>query len=91
MAALGPPQPPPLRLGPWLRVSAELALRVPSLFFIDAIFNSSPLLPGDSLWVGLLGGLLRLLGERFPPHLPPSLHYLLLGGLRSRRGLVSLL
>ncbi|KAL8181726.1 UNVERIFIED_CONTAM: hypothetical protein K2H54_023589, partial [Gekko kuhli] len=61
MAALGPPQPPPLRLGPRLRAGAEVALRVPSLFVIDAIFNSSPVLPGDSLWVGLLGGLLRLL------------------------------
>lgn len=62
MAAPGPPQPPPLRLGPRLRAGVEVALRVPSLFFIDAIFNSSPVFPGDSLWAGLLGGLLRLLG-----------------------------
>ncbi|XP_028592017.1 E3 ubiquitin-protein ligase RNF139 [Podarcis muralis] len=62
MAAPGPLQPPPQRLGPWLRAGAEVALRVPSLFLIDAIFNSSPVFPGDSLWAGLLGGLLRLMG-----------------------------
>ncbi|XP_053100386.1 E3 ubiquitin-protein ligase RNF139 isoform X1 [Hemicordylus capensis] len=58
MAAPGPPRPPSLRL----RAGVEVVLRVPSLFLIDAIFNSSPMFPGDSLWVGLLGGLLRLMG-----------------------------
>ncbi|KAF7234926.1 hypothetical protein EYD10_18200 [Varanus komodoensis] len=62
MAATGPLQPPPQRLGPRLRVAAEVALRAPCLFFIDAIFNSVPVFPGESLWAGLLGGLLRLLG-----------------------------
>ncbi|XP_072855402.1 E3 ubiquitin-protein ligase RNF139 [Pogona vitticeps] len=62
MAAPGPPQPPPQRLGPQLRAGVEVVLRVPSLFLIDAIFNSSPVFPGDSLWAGLLGVLLRLMG-----------------------------
>ncbi|KAH0617448.1 hypothetical protein JD844_015692 [Phrynosoma platyrhinos] len=62
MAAPGPPQLPPQRLGPRLRVGAEVALRVPSLFLIDAIFNSAPAFPGESLGASLLGGLLRLLG-----------------------------
>ncbi|XP_060631832.1 E3 ubiquitin-protein ligase RNF139 [Anolis sagrei] len=62
MAAPGPPQPPPLRLGPRLWAGVEVALRVPSLFLIDAIFNSPPAFPGDSLWNSLLGALLRLMG-----------------------------
>lgn len=64
MAATGPPRPTPLRLAPRIRAGAEVALRVPCLFLIDAIFNSLPGFPGagDSLWVSLLGGLLRLLG-----------------------------
>ncbi|XP_067387282.1 E3 ubiquitin-protein ligase RNF139 [Emydura macquarii macquarii] len=61
MAAPGPPQLPALRLGPRLRAGLEVALRVPSLFLIDAIFNSDPL-PGGSLCAGLVGVLLRLLG-----------------------------
>ncbi|XP_062987177.1 E3 ubiquitin-protein ligase RNF139 [Elgaria multicarinata webbii] len=62
MAAPAPLQPPPQRLGPQLRVVVEVALRAPCLFFIDAIFNSVPVFPGDSLWAGLMAGLLRLLG-----------------------------
>ncbi|KAM6457776.1 E3 ubiquitin-protein ligase RNF139 [Liasis olivaceus] len=62
MAAPGPLQPPPELLGPRLRVGVEVVLRVPTLFLIDAIFNSPPVFPGDSFWAGLLGGLLRLLG-----------------------------
>lgn len=62
MAAPGPPQLPWLRLGPRLRSGLEVALRVPSLFLIDAIFNSAPL-PGGSVCAALLGVLLRLLGE----------------------------
>lgn len=69
MAAPGPPRLPWLRLGPRLRAGLEVALRVPSLFLIDAIFNSSPV-PGGSLCAALLGVLLRLLGER-PSPLPP--------------------
>ncbi|KAK2511345.1 Rnf139 [Columba guinea] len=61
MAVPGPPQLPWLRLGPRLRAGLEVALRVPSLFLIDAIFNSAPL-PGGSLSAALLGVLLRLLG-----------------------------
>ncbi|XP_026559432.1 E3 ubiquitin-protein ligase RNF139 [Pseudonaja textilis] len=62
MAAPGPLQPPPELLGPRLRVAAEVMLRVPTLFLIDTILNSPPVLPWDSLWAALLGGLLRLLG-----------------------------
>ncbi|XP_065256190.1 E3 ubiquitin-protein ligase RNF139 [Emys orbicularis] len=61
MAAPGPPQVPELRLRSRRRTGLEVALRVPSLFLIDAIFNSYPL-PGGSLCAGLLGVLLRLLG-----------------------------
>ncbi|RMC14908.1 hypothetical protein DUI87_07085 [Hirundo rustica rustica] len=61
MAAPGPPRLPQLRLGPRLRAGLEVALRVPSLFLIDAIFNSAPL-PGGSVSAALLGALLRLLG-----------------------------
>ncbi|XP_027501517.1 E3 ubiquitin-protein ligase RNF139 [Corapipo altera] len=61
MAAPGPPRLPRLRLGPRLRAGLEVALRVPSLFLIDAIFNSAPL-PGGSVNAALLGALLRLLG-----------------------------
>lgn len=68
MAAPGPPRLPQLRLGPRLRAGLEVALRVPSLFLIDAIFNSAPL-PGGSVSAALLGALLRLLGET--PSLPP--------------------
>lgn len=63
MAAPGPLQPPPELLGPRLRVAVEVMLRVPTLFFIDTIFNSSPVFSSDSFWAGFLGGLLRLLGE----------------------------
>ncbi|OXB62229.1 hypothetical protein ASZ78_013253 [Callipepla squamata] len=62
MAAPGTPRLPWLRPGPRLRSGLEVALRVPSLFLIDAIFNSAPL-PGGSVCAALLGVLLRLLGE----------------------------
>lgn len=63
MAAPGPLQPPPELLGQRLRVAVEVMLRVPTLFFIDTIFNSPPVFSSDSFWAGFLGELLRLLGE----------------------------
>ncbi|TRZ22330.1 hypothetical protein HGM15179_004791 [Zosterops borbonicus] len=65
MAAPGPPRLPRVRLGPRLRAGLEVALRVPSLFLIDAIFNSAPL-PGGSVSAALLGALLRLLDLEQP-------------------------
>ncbi|XP_032036830.1 E3 ubiquitin-protein ligase RNF139 [Aythya fuligula] len=62
MAAPGPPQLAWLRLGPRLRGGLEVALRVPSLFLIDAIFNAAPLPGGSSVGAALLAVLLRLLG-----------------------------
>ncbi|KAJ7338119.1 hypothetical protein JRQ81_010707 [Phrynocephalus forsythii] len=44
------------RLGPRLRAGVEVALRVPSLFLIDAIFNASPVFPEESLGCSLISG-----------------------------------